>query len=179
MALPWMITTALFLVLAFASIQSSTCHVVKGSVSCLDCAKHDDLSEVNVLVKCDKVKQFATTTTEKDGCFEAELNVDPSSTNCEAQLVGGPEQLWSYKKTLVSKIVKSLDSKSFTISTPLAFFTSCPSKSKLPSSPSDAKSTGASTSTLESSKTIDLPVPREWGLPPTSYYIPIIPIGIP
>ncbi|PIA28185.1 hypothetical protein AQUCO_07200080v1 [Aquilegia coerulea] len=176
MAPPWMIT-ALFLFLAFADIQSSTCHVVKGSVSCLDCAKHDDLSDVNVLVKCDKVKQFATTTTEKDGSFETKLNVDPSSTNCQAQLLGGPEQLCSYKKSLVSKIVKDHDSKSYTISTPLAFFTSCPSNTKLPSSPSNAK-TGTATP-FESSKTIDLPLPSEWGLPPTSYYIPIIPIGIP
>ncbi|KAF5179048.1 Pollen ole e 1 allergen and extensin family protein [Thalictrum thalictroides] len=173
---PWMIT-ALLLLLAFASIQSSTCHVVKGSVSCLDCANHDDLSEVNVLVKCYKVNQFATTTTDKDGSFEVELTADPSSANCEAQLLGAPVQLCSYKKTLVSKIVKSPDLKSYTISTPLAFFfTTCPSKTKLASSPSPSE---ASTPTESPNTIVDLPIPVEWGLPPTRYYIPIIPIGIP
>ncbi|KAF9598624.1 hypothetical protein IFM89_028293 [Coptis chinensis] len=138
----------------------------------------DNVLDVKVLVKCDKVKQFALATTEDDGSFEAELTADPSSTNCQAQLLGGPNQLCGYKKYLVSKIVKAQDSKSYTTSTPLAYGTSCSSRTKFPSSPSNAKS-GTAKPIYGSSKTVDLPLPREWGMPPTSYYFPILPIAIP
>ncbi|MGD7361324.1 hypothetical protein, partial [Ralstonia pseudosolanacearum] len=166
MASPWAIS-AFFLVSALASIEFSACNVVKGTVSCLDCNLHDDLPEVNVLVKC--VKSTTTTTTEKDGSFEAQLPTNPSSTNCAVELVGGPQQLCSYRKTMASKIVKAHDSSSYTISSPLAYSTSCPSNTK----------SGTSTSMFDSSKTVDFPMPSEWGLPPTSFVIPIIPIGIP
>ncbi|KAL5710549.1 hypothetical protein ACHQM5_021097 [Ranunculus cassubicifolius] len=162
----------LVMIVIAAFIQSSTCHVVKGSVSCLDCKHHDDLSGVHVVMKCEKVKQYAMATTEKDGSFETELTADPSSTTCQAQLLGGPKQLCSYKKTIAANIVKAYDTKSYTLSTPLDFYTSCPS------APSNAKS-GRANPKIDSSKTIDLPLPREWGMPPTSLYMPIFPIGIP
>ncbi|KAF8397931.1 hypothetical protein HHK36_016857 [Tetracentron sinense] len=171
-ALPWVIT-AFFLALALARVDLSTCHVVKGSLSCLDCSAHDDLSGIRVLVKCDKVKKLAVATTEEDGSFKAELP-SASPSNCLAKLAGGPKQLYSSKKSLVSKIVKTHESNSYTISTPITFSTSYPSKTKIPLSSSSA------TSEFGSSEFADLPLPPEWGLAPSSYYIPFIPIiGIP
>ncbi|KAE8729399.1 putative Integrase, catalytic region [Hibiscus syriacus] len=162
-------TAALVLVvLAFARVQLSTCHVVIAKVSCLDCKHNYDLSGIKVAVKCDKVKKLATATTQENGVFKVELPA--TSTDCLAKLLGGPEQLYGENKDLVSKVVKVRhDVNSYTISTPLAFTTSCPLASVV------AKSCG-----VGSSKTVDLPLPPEWGLAPSSYYVPFIPIiGIP
>ncbi|KAE8656737.1 hypothetical protein F3Y22_tig00116997pilonHSYRG00256 [Hibiscus syriacus] len=187
-------TAALVLVvLAFARVQLSTCQVVNAKISCLDCKHNYDLSGclfnsnsfltclksvrlsylhllagIKVAVKCDKVKKLATATTQENGVFKVELPA--TSTDCLAKLLGGPEQLYGKNKDLVSKVVKvSHDANSYTISTPLAFTTSCPLASV------DAKPCGVS-----SSKTVDLPLPPEWGLAPSSYYVPFIPIiGIP
>ncbi|KAK7853365.1 hypothetical protein CFP56_036128 [Quercus suber] len=43
MALPKLITALLF-VLAFAKLEISTCYVVKGKASCLDCSHNDVFS---------------------------------------------------------------------------------------------------------------------------------------
>ncbi|KAI4385429.1 hypothetical protein MLD38_003456 [Melastoma candidum] len=72
---------------------------------------------------------------------------------------------------MVSKVVKARHRTSpvYVTSTPLVISAACPYSDK-----------SAGCVNLGSSKTIDLPVPREWGLPPTSYYTPFIPIiGIP
>ncbi|KAF8396390.1 hypothetical protein HHK36_018007 [Tetracentron sinense] len=180
------VLTALLFALALAQIELSTCHVVKGTVSCVDCSGHGDLSGIRVLVKCDQVKKLAIATTEDDGSFTTELpsgDSSVSSSNCLAKLLGGPKQLCSSKKSLVSKIASAHDSNSYTISTPLSFFTSCPSKTKISSSPSSSRKNaegGTAKPEFGSSETIDLPLPPEWGLAPSSYYIPFIPIiGIP
>ncbi|KAL4335103.1 hypothetical protein GQ457_07G035720 [Hibiscus cannabinus] len=171
------ITAALVFVLAFARVQLSTCHVLDAKISCLDCKHNYDFSGIKVAVKCDKVEKLATATTEENGGFKVELplgiskgNPPPTSVDCLAKLVGGPNQLYGKNKNLVSKVVKVRHGvNSYTISTPLVFSTSCLLGSV------DAKSCG-----LGSSKTFDLPLPPEWGLAPSSYYIPFFPIiGIP
>ncbi|RVW86716.1 hypothetical protein CK203_039871 [Vitis vinifera] len=144
----------LFFALVLATIDLSTCHVMKGSVTCLDCHRHHDFSEA-------------------DGSFKTNLPSDTQTSspplNCLAKLLGGPNQLYAFRKNTVSKIVKARDDSSYTISTPLSFSTTCPSSVK-----------GAKYGEFGSSKTVDLPLPPEWGLAPSSYYIPFFPIiGIP
>ncbi|KAK8582200.1 hypothetical protein V6N13_145182 [Hibiscus sabdariffa] len=178
MALGVVITAPLLFVLALAlaSLQPSASHVLDAKISCLDCKNYYDFSGIKVAVKCDKVKKLATATAGENGAFQVELPLgvpqgnQPTSLDCLAKLVGGPNQLYGKNKNLVSKVVKvSHGVNSYTISTPLAFSTSCP----LPSV--DAKSCG-----VGSSKTVDLPLPPEWGLAPSSYYVPFFPIiGIP
>ncbi|XP_062082574.1 uncharacterized protein LOC133788925 [Humulus lupulus] len=176
MALPQSISV-LFLVLVLARIEISTCQVFKAKVSCLDCTPNPktDLSGIKVLVKCDKVKKMAMATTENDGSFEAEVPTDNKTPqrplNCLAKLLGGPNQLYASSKTMVSQIVQT-HSNSFTISTPLSFYNSCPSTIAHAKCEANKK--------WDSSKTIDLPLPPQWGLAPSSYYIPFFPIiGIP
>lgn len=130
---------------------------------------------VQVLVKCDKVKKLAAAYTEADGTFRAELPSDgPISTkpvNCMAKIMRGPHQLYVSAKDSLIPIAKAKEAGHlFTTSRPLSFYSWCPSKGKC-----GARDTG-----FASSKTVDLPLPREWGLAPSSYYIPFIPIiGIP
>ncbi|KAK9280174.1 hypothetical protein L1049_013861 [Liquidambar formosana] len=173
MALHNLIVALLFVLVTM--VEPSTCHVVKGSVSCLDCHRHYNLSGVKVAVKCDQVKKLATVTTEDDGSFATNLPSDtPMSatpSNCNAKLLGGENQLYASRKNMFSKIVKVQESNSYTISTPLAFSTTCPSKEA---------NCGASNGETGSSKTVDIPLPPEWGLAPSSYYVPFFPIiGIP
>ncbi|XP_028756801.1 uncharacterized protein LOC114716036 [Neltuma alba] len=156
MAFPQLITALLF-ALALATIDPSTCKEVKAKVSCLDCPNNFDFSGIRVSVKCDKVNKLGVATAEHDGSFNLKLPKD--SGKCLAQLVGGPEQLYASRKNMFSRIVKAREPNTFTISTPLSFSTK---------------------SELGSSKTVDLPLPPEWGLAPSSYYIPFFPIiGIP
>ncbi|CAN1171273.1 hypothetical protein LINPERPRIM_LOCUS7887 [Linum perenne] len=165
----------LLLFVAFMAFSSAKCQqVVKGRVSCVDCTTTYDFSDIMISFKCDGIKKLAVTGTEKDGSFEAEL---PSSTpkNCLAMLLGGQTKLYASRANLVSKIVKAspqASSSSYTITTPLAFSTTCP--------PGKASYCGGRNG-LGSSKTVDLPLPKEWGLAPSSYYInPFVPIiGIP
>ncbi|XP_077232109.1 pollen Ole e 1 allergen and extensin family protein [Tasmannia lanceolata] len=171
MALPSVMMVLLF-ALFLVRVDVSMSHVVKGSVSCLDCSHHH-LPGVRVAVKCGQEKRMEYALTDEEGSFEAKLPLSASSTplNCFAMLLGGPQKLCSYKKTLVSKIVKAQDSDSYTISTPFTVFSKCPSET----SKSISDKPG-----IKSSKIFDLPVPPEWGLAPTSYYFPFFPIiGIP
>ncbi|XWS71453.1 hypothetical protein CRYUN_Cryun03dG0139200 [Craigia yunnanensis] len=168
--------TVLFFLLALARIQLSTCQVLEGKLSCLECNHDYDFSGIKVVVKCAHVKKLATATAEENGSFKAKLPTDTSKTpkplNCLAKLLGGPNQLYAWKKNLVSKVVKTHELNSYTFSTPLAFSTSCPLASK------DTKC--GAPNEIGSSKTIDLPLPPEWGLAPSSYYLPFFPIiGIP
>ncbi|XP_017982094.1 PREDICTED: uncharacterized protein LOC18590285 [Theobroma cacao] len=170
------VITALFFLLALARIELSACHVLEGKISCLDCTRDYDFSGIKVQVKCAQVKKLATANTEENGSFKVELPSDTSKTpraeTCLAKLLGGPDQLYVWKRNLVSKVVKAHELNSYTISTPLAFSTTCPLASR------DAKC-GAPTE-IGSSKTVNLPLPPEWGLAPSSYYVPFIPIiGIP
>ncbi|XP_022731731.1 uncharacterized protein LOC111286168 [Durio zibethinus] len=177
MALRSVITAVLFFLLALARIQLSTCQVLKARISCLDCNHDYDFSGIKVAVKCGQVKKLATATTEENGSFQVELpsdksKISASDLNCLAKLLGGPNQLYVRKKNVVSKVVKAHELNSYAISTPLAFSTSCPLASK------DAKC-GAPNG-IGSSKTVDLPLPPEWGLAPSSFYVPFFPIiGIP
>ncbi|XP_059430383.1 uncharacterized protein LOC132163997 [Corylus avellana] len=174
MAFPKLIT-ALLLVLAFARFEPSTCQVVKAKVSCLDCKHNDAFSGIKVGVKCDGVKKLAVADTEYDGSFEVELPSKTSPLNCHAKLLGGPIQLYASGKNVITKIIKSNsddeETNSYTISTPLSYSTSCPTADH-------AKCRAVNK--FGSSKTVDLPLPREWGLAPSSYYVPFVPIiGIP
>ncbi|XAR60155.1 hypothetical protein NMG60_11033410 [Bertholletia excelsa] len=165
-----LVICALIFALVLSGVELSTCHVLKGSVTCLDCSPHYSLSDIKVAVKCDGVKKVEVATTEEDGTFMKEL---PSSTsNCAARLMGGPKQLYVSRKKMISATVKlSSHSNSYTLATPLSFYTSCPfSGDNL-----------AKCRSIISSKTVDLPLPPEWGFAPTSYYVlPFLPIiGIP
>ncbi|CAJ1956166.1 unnamed protein product [Sphenostylis stenocarpa] len=129
-------------------------------------------SGIMVTVKCEGVKNLAMATTEDKGFFKVDLPTDhtkPRSVNCLVKLVGGPNHLYATKKNQVSQIVKGKEKNAYTISTPLSFLTSCPQNTEC-----------KATNLLGSSKTFDLPLPREWGLAPSSYYLPLFPIiGIP
>ncbi|KAE8682455.1 putative Integrase, catalytic region [Hibiscus syriacus] len=177
MELRVVITAALVCVWALARLQLSSSHVLDSKISCLDCKHYYDFSGIKVAVKCDKVKKLATATAEENGAFRVELPLDisesnpPPSVDCLAKIIGGPNRLYGKNKNLVSKVAKKVSHRvnSYTTSTPLAFSTSCSLATV------DAKSCG-----LGSSKTIDLPLPPEWGLAPSSYYVPFFPIiGIP
>ncbi|KAL5765461.1 hypothetical protein ACOSP7_016078 [Xanthoceras sorbifolium] len=178
MALSPIITTFLFALVLSATFKFSTSQVVKGKLSCLDCITANDFSGIKVLVKCDHVKKLAVATTKSSGSFEVELPSDTtgksSSTsphlNCHAKLLGAPLKLYVSNKNMVSKIVKDRKSNSYKVSTPLAFSISCPSTLM-----KNGKC-GATSNVIGSSKTADLPLPREWGLAPSSYYVPFFPI---
>ncbi|XP_077235705.1 uncharacterized protein LOC143877507 [Tasmannia lanceolata] len=156
MELPSMIMVLLF-AFALTRVEISMCHFVKGSVSCLDCSHHH-LAGVRVAVKCSQEKRLAFALTDKEGSFQTKLPLSSSSPspNCSAMLLGGPQKLCSSKKTLVSNIVKAHDSHSYTISTPLTFFSTCSS--------SITSKSGSAEPGIKSSKTIDLPLPPEWGV---------------
>ncbi|KAL1361396.1 hypothetical protein HN51_009787 [Arachis hypogaea] len=159
------VITVLLFALALARIDPSACQqIVKGKVSCLDCTHRYHLSDIKVSVKCEGVNKPAMASTEDDGSFKVAL--PSSSVNCIAKILGGPVQLYASRKNQVSKIVKGKDHNSYTISSPLSFMISRPKK--------------ANKNQVGSSKTVDLPLPPEWGLAPSSYYVPFIPIiGIP
>ncbi|XP_019173650.1 PREDICTED: uncharacterized protein LOC109169249 [Ipomoea nil] len=175
--------------LALASFDLSASHVFKGSVTCLDCTHTHNhpphLSGVKVSVKCGGEKNMAMATTEEDGSFETTVvlpsSKSPSSVvSCSAKILGATRQLYIPMKACESKVVvraaagESDHSRHYimTTSEPLRFYTKCP----------NAKCVGGGGGgSIGGSKTVDLPLPREWGLPPTSYYyLPFIPIiGIP
>lgn len=129
-------------------------------------------SDIKVSVMCVGMKRLAVATTENDGFFKVELpsHQTKPSKSCLAKLLGGPVQLYVSRKNQVSQIIKDKEQNSYTLSTPLSFSTSCPHNTKCKT----AKPVG-------SSKTVDLPLPPEWGLAPSSYYVvPFFPIiGIP
>ncbi|XP_050212457.1 uncharacterized protein LOC126664219 [Mercurialis annua] len=156
----------LLLALSLSGLHLSTSQVLQGKLSCLDCSADYDFSGIKVLVKCANVKKLGQGTTTKEGSFEVELpstSTHETPSNCLAKLIGGTTQLYSTTKKMVSKIVKSHDSNSYTISTPLAFYT-----------------VRTNLKGIGESKTVDLPLPKEWGLAPSSYYVPFFPIiGIP
>uniref|UniRef100_A0A1J3DV52 Uncharacterized protein n=1 Tax=Noccaea caerulescens TaxID=107243 RepID=A0A1J3DV52_NOCCA len=154
---------ALFLfttALSFCLVVSAS--LVEGKVSCFDCPNDYDYSGIMISVSCGHTKTQFTVSTDKKGEFRSEL---PSrdKTNCEAELKGSFKQLYASAKNVKSKIVNLAGDK-YGLSSKLIFLKSCP------------RSLGS----FGSSKTVDLPVPPEWGLAPTSYYLPFIPIiGIP
>ncbi|XP_010521643.1 PREDICTED: uncharacterized protein LOC104800521 [Tarenaya hassleriana] len=141
----------------------SASQFVSGKVSCSDCPDDFDFSGIKIMVSCENTrKRFTVTTTNKKGDFMAELpSANPSSF--VAEIRGGPTQLYGSRKNVKSNIVKAYGRPDgYALSSPLIFSISCPSG-------------------LGSSKTVDLPLPPEWGLAPTSYYFPpFFPIiGIP
>ncbi|KAL1544509.1 hypothetical protein AAHA92_21352 [Salvia divinorum] len=164
-----------FLLTFFLALALLKAQPLQGSVRCLDCPLTSDLSGLQVLVKCDKVKKLAMTYTEEDGGFTTELPTDGTATpsNCMAKIKGGPHQLYISKKDSVVAVASAKEKGGghFTTSTPLTFYKSCPAK---------GRRCGGKDNGFASSKTIDVPLPREWGLAPSSYYVPFIPIiGIP
>lgn len=131
------------------------------------------------MVKCKSVKNLTIAITEADGSFETSLPSDvasmdfeaaSSSPKCIAKLVGGSHQLFASRKDMASTVIKETNSNFFTISSPLKFST-CKQNIKCKAMKKEFTA---------DSKTIDLPLPPEWGFPPTSYYLPVLPIiGIP
>ncbi|KAL3850287.1 hypothetical protein ACJIZ3_012169 [Penstemon smallii] len=180
---PIAIALFFFFTLAFSNPHELS-QTLKGSVICLDCSTtttttHDysHLSGIRVLVKCDKVKKLAVAFTEEDGTFTTQLPSDNININCMAKIMGGPYHLYTSTKNSIVKIARASNDGQLTISKPLTFFKSCPNlKAKLCTGP-PKDDQGL---IIGSSKTVDLPLPREWGLAPTSYYVPFFPIiGIP
>uniref|UniRef100_A0A7N0VEI2 Pollen Ole e 1 allergen and extensin family protein n=1 Tax=Kalanchoe fedtschenkoi TaxID=63787 RepID=A0A7N0VEI2_KALFE len=168
MATTTSIVLAFVLALFAARFDPSASQSLKASVSCLDCDHHFDYSGIEVAVKCDKAEKLSVVSTDSDGSFSVtELPVS-SPASCLAKLVGGPSQLYVPKSNTVSRVIPTTTHKelnAYTLSTPLAFYTSRPATPK---------------SQLGSSKNIDIPLPPEWGLAPSSYYVPFFPIiGIP
>lgn len=144
-------------------------------LSTISCYRYQGSSESS------KVKKLAVATTKQDGTFQTELPSDSttqtptSPSSCLTKILGGPDQIYAFQKNMVSKVSKlPSESNSYTTSTPLVFYSSCPLARD-----DDAKCRARSAGT-GSSKTVDLPLPPEWGLAPSSYYMPFIPIiGIP
>lgn len=138
------------------------------------------------MVKCDGVKKASVATTDDDGSFASgaeeasssgTANENGGSTaaaplNCLAKVLGGPEQLYASRDHAVAKVMEARGrdgAASYALSAPLAVYTACP----------PGRECGAR-GTVGSSLTVDLPLPKEWGLAPSSYYIPFYPIiGIP
>ncbi|XP_038902068.1 uncharacterized protein LOC120088711 [Benincasa hispida] len=179
MAITSLVTAAFLLgvVVATARVElSTTTHVLKGKVLCLDCDAAYDLSGIVVMAKCEKVRKVVTATTAKDGGFEAELPSD----DCEARLGGGRNQLYAARKDMVAGIVRGVGGSDdvYGIATPLAFCSSCRCRS-IGASEAE-KYCKAAGGKFGSSKTFNLPLPPEWGMAPSSYYFPFFPIiGIP
>ncbi|EPS71447.1 hypothetical protein M569_03316, partial [Genlisea aurea] len=149
--------------------------VVKGSVSCADCKPGSDLSGIQVLMKCDGVKKLSMAYTDTRGRFQADLPSDaappPPSSNCMAKIMGGPYQLY-VKASEASVPVSRTQRRAgvFAVSKPMSFVRDCPAGGNC----------GAKDAGFVSSDTVGLPLPKEWGLAPSSYYIPFVPIiGIP
>ncbi|KAJ0976701.1 hypothetical protein J5N97_012175 [Dioscorea zingiberensis] len=192
MALPSLVTTALLLLLFISHTNLSTCSttgtVLKGSVSCLDCTSHQDLSGVKVAVSCSHTSKVVSTLTNKEGHFEAELPSSSSSSSssspkCIATLLGAKVQLCAFRKDMVSKVIRpQTSSNSYILTTPLNFFTtSCTTRvngamhGKLADDGSSSSSSSSSPSTPD-----NIPQPYPWGLPPPSIFYRFLPIiGIP
>ena len=121
------------------------------------------------------MKNATIATTKPDGSFEAKLPSDTVTSYCRARILGGSNQLYGSIKNMVRPIVKARGSESYAISKPLEFYKKCPLKDG---------NCGPKKLGLGSSKTIDIPFPREWGLAPSSDYVtPFLPMiafmGIP
>lgn len=172
MAAKMIITRLVLFALALSMVEFSMCHLLKSSVTCLDCPTGSNLAGINILVKCDHVKNSVMATTNEHGAFETQL---PSS-NCQAKILGGPKQLYVSRKNMVTSIMNVHETDSYTTSQPLSFYTSCP----LSQNGKCGTQNNAVGRNIGSSKTIDIPLPKEWGLAPSSYYVPFMPIiGIP
>ena len=82
---------------------------------------------VGLRVKCRNERKLAYALTNNKGYFNVKnIPTNSSSPNCFVMLLGGPVQLWAFKKSMVSKILRS--ENSYGLSTPLTFFTSYPSE---------------------------------------------------
>ncbi|XP_074290110.1 uncharacterized protein LOC141616848 [Silene latifolia] len=129
MAFPQLIAI-LAIAFAFSRLRLSSCSQVKGSVSCTDCHPDYDFSGIKVQVKCDQVTTISEAITDKTGHFETILPTDNSpTTNCWAELVGGPTQLYFPEQNTVSKLSVTLgDKNTFSQTTPLVFAKACKPK---------------------------------------------------
>ncbi|XP_019199165.1 PREDICTED: uncharacterized protein LOC109192909 [Ipomoea nil] len=168
MAHPQLLITSLLITLALAAtVNISASYVLKGSVSCMDCNAHHDLSGIRVSVKCSHEKKLGMAITEEDGSFDTSVASNPPPPGgCSAKILGATQQLY-VPKTEESKIVEAHGH--YTTSEALRFYTKCPNKK-----------CGSPDSGLGSSKTFQVPpIPREYA-PTASYILPFFPIiGIP
>lgn len=129
---------------------------------------------LGVVVRCGRDGQVGGALTNDSGWFKVNMRrpgLLQSAAPCYAMLVSGPRRRCRFKDG--HSMARVVDGR---LTSPLTFSpASCvgePSQGLGPASIRGAE--------LGDSKTIDLPLPREWGLPPTSYYtFPVIPIGIP
>ncbi|XP_023542373.1 uncharacterized protein LOC111802294 [Cucurbita pepo subsp. pepo] len=167
---------AFLLLMVLARTQLAQCNTLKANISCLDCQSNYDFSGNMIVVNCKNVKNLSVAITEANGSFKTTLPSDMASddseaapSNCIAKLTGGPHQLYASRKGMSSTVIKRTNSNFFTLANALTFST-CKHNTKCLSIKNF----------VADSKTIDLPLPPEWGFPPTSYYFPVLPIiGIP
>ncbi|XP_010493327.1 PREDICTED: uncharacterized protein LOC104770577 [Camelina sativa] len=161
----------LFTLAVFSNLELSASSLVSGKVSCLDCHRNFDFSGIKVLIKCNGEKKQITAMAASDGSFRSVLPAaeKKGSINCLAKLLGGPEQLYAHKHSMVSELVMSKhDSKVLTTSNPLAFSLSCPKPTE--------DNLG---NMIGDSKTVNFPGAGGFGFPPASFF-PFLPIiGIP
>ncbi|KAF3778210.1 hypothetical protein EJ110_NYTH41879 [Nymphaea thermarum] len=163
----------LVLLLQSASSYEASSVAVTGSISCPDCTSRRQLAGLRVVIKCGRAKQAIGTLTDNTGAFKVNLSSSllHDMAPCYAMLLSGSNRQCKFEGG--HNIARIVDGR---LTSPLTFSPfSCPGK------PSQGlKPGGSQGAELGDSKTIDLPLPPEWGLPPTSYYTyPIIPIGIP
>lgn len=141
---------------------------------------------MRVAVKCKNDKELVYALTNKEGCFEAVIPTNfssSSSPNCVVMLLGGPVQVWAFKKSMMSKIVKAATGQkdSYSLSTRLTFFTSYPSKAhQSPDGSEKAPQSGVLVAPDGSSSTGGVGLPRPASTLPLIFYFPFLPIiGIP
>lgn len=154
---------------ALTILISQVCHQLHAMILVIIVHNPCSFPGIRVILKCNKVKNHSVSYTEKDGSFEAKLPSDEnlkegSPSNCTAWIAGGPQQLYVSAEDSAVLVVEA--GGQLTTSKPLGFY--------------KTRSVEGKDMMFGSSKTLDLPMPREWGLTPSSYYIPFFPIiGIP
>ncbi|KAH0454021.1 hypothetical protein IEQ34_018345 [Dendrobium chrysotoxum] len=176
-------------------LQFSIGSLLKGSVTCIDCSPSYDLSGVRLAVNCSKEEKLSYALTNAKGQFQISIaKPSPLPSDCSVNLLGGKTQLCGFRKSIISKIIainplNTSTNSSYTVRTPLAFFTSC---KKIIEEAKVEKGNGAnyggqaalgednSPKTMASQQA-ELPPPEEtYWLPPLIYVIPFFPIiGIP
>ncbi|KAI0496885.1 hypothetical protein KFK09_023211 [Dendrobium nobile] len=177
-------------------LQLSIASFLKGSVSCIDCSPSYDLSGVRMAVNCSKEDILSYALTDAKGQFQISIaKPSPLPSDCSVNLLGGKTQLCGFRKSIISKIVainplNASTNSSYTVRTPLAFFTSC---KKIIEEAKLEKGNGGNyggRAALGEDKSLNTmatqqaglpePPPETFWLPPLIYVIPFFPIiGIP
>ncbi|MCD9560026.1 hypothetical protein HAX54_018453 [Datura stramonium] len=121
---PYQLLVSLFITLVLTSVHNiGCCYVLKGSVTCVDCDHHSDLSGIKVSVKLQQsLEKVATAVTaEEDGTFETNLHWKLNIFKQLSCKFLGTKQMFVSEDIMDTKIVKvQEDNYSYTISEPLS-----------------------------------------------------------